>query len=80
MPGELNTVRDKSYSKGKEKGFWKHVHAKKKLDTKEDPHNNHTITDQGQSWDFDQWIKVHPLEKPVWFQEEWSKETKKQKP
>ena len=23
MPGELNKVRDTSYSKGKEKGFWK---------------------------------------------------------
>ena len=29
------------------------VHPKKKLDTKEDPNNNHTIEDQGQSWDFD---------------------------
>ena len=27
--------------------------SQKKLDTKEDPHNNHTIEDQGQSWDFD---------------------------
>ena len=45
MPGEWNKVRDKSYSKGKEKGF--------KLDTKEDPNNNHTIEDQGQSGDFD---------------------------
>ena len=52
MPGELNKVRDKSYSKGKEKVL-ENVHPKKKLDTKEDPHNNHTIEDQGQSWDFD---------------------------
>ena len=53
MPGELNKVRDKSYSKGKEKGFWKMFIGKKEPDTKEDPNNNHTIEDQGQSWDFD---------------------------
>ena len=53
MPGELKKVRDKGYIKGKEKGFWKFCIPKKKLDTKEDPHNNHTIEDQGQSWDFD---------------------------
>ena len=50
MPGELNKVRDKSYSKGKEKGFWNIFHPKKKLDTIEDPHNNHTIADQVCSW------------------------------
>ena len=50
MPGELNKVRDKSYSKGKEKGFWKMFIPKKNLHTREDPHNNHTIEDQGCSW------------------------------
>ena len=53
MPGELNKVRDKSYSKGKETGFLNMFILTKKLDTKEDPHNNHTIEDEGQSWDFD---------------------------
>ena len=53
MPGELKFIRDKSYSKGKENGFWNMFIPKKKLDTKEVPNNNHTIEDQGQSWDFD---------------------------
>ena len=62
MPGGLNKVTDKSYSKGKEIAFWKTNHPKKKLDTKEDPHNNHTIEDQGQSWILIL-IEVHPSEK-----------------
>ena len=49
MPGKWNKVRDKNYSKGKEKGFWKKF-IKKKLYAIEDPHNNHTIADQGCSW------------------------------
>ena len=53
IPGDLHKVRDKSYSKGKKKGFFEHAHPTKKLDTKEDPHNNHTIEDQSQSRDFD---------------------------
>ena len=55
LPEDVNKVRDKSYSKGKEKGFWikKKKTSKKRLDTKEDPNNNHRIEDQGQSWDFD---------------------------
>ena len=50
MPGELNKVRFKSYNKGKEKGLWKKIIPKKKLDTIEDPQNNHTTGDQGCSW------------------------------
>ena len=51
MPGVLNKVRDKSHSKGKETSFWKkNIPPKKKRDTIEDPHNNHTIGDQGCSW------------------------------
>ena len=30
--------------------FGKIIHFKKKLDTIEDPHNKHTIEDQGCSW------------------------------
>ena len=52
MPGAIKKVRDKSYSKGKDKAFRKN-HPTKKVDTKEYPRNNHTIEDQGQSWDFD---------------------------
>ena len=55
MAGELNKVRDTSNRKGKENGFWKIFIQKKRLDTIEDPHNNHTIAnhtiaDQGCSW------------------------------
>ena len=49
----MNKVRDNSFSKGKEEGFWKMFIRKKKLDTREEQNNNHTIEDQGQSWDFD---------------------------
>ena len=51
MLGEQKKLRDQSYSKGQEKGF-KFI-PPKKMDTKEYPRNNHTIEDQGQSWDFD---------------------------
>ena len=36
--------------KGKEKRILENVHFQKKLDTIEDPHNKHTIEDQGCSW------------------------------
>ena len=53
MPGELNKARDKSYIiEERRKAFGK-FSSQNKPDTKEDPHNNHTIEDQGQSWDFD---------------------------
>ena len=42
--------RNKSRSKGHEKTILENVHPEKKLDTIEDPHNNHTIEDQGCSW------------------------------
>ena len=52
MPGELKKVRDKAIVKERRKTFGK-CSSQNKLDTKENPHNNHTIEDQGQSCDFD---------------------------
>ena len=45
----IEQLRNKSYSKGKEKHEDK-KHFKNNLDTIEDPQNNHTIQDQGGSW------------------------------
>ena len=62
MPGELNKVRDQSYSKGKEKGFW-NMFIPKKSWTQKRAHTtiiplkirvNHGILIL---------IEVHPLEK-----------------
>ena len=56
MPGESNKLRDKSYSLAIEKEMRKTLRqfsSQKKLDTKEDPQNNHGVEDQGQLWDFD---------------------------
>ena len=43
-------LRNKNYSKGKEKLFFEKKHTKKQWDTIENPQNNHTIEDQGGSW------------------------------
>ena len=64
MPGELNKVRDKSFSKGKETGFWKMFIPKKSWTQKRTQTTiillkirvNHGILIL---------IEVHPLEKPV---------------
>ena len=51
MPGELSWVRDKSYSKGKEKRILeKNTSNKTGHNRLEGPQNKHTIEDQGCSW------------------------------
>ena len=81
MPGELNKARDQSCSKGKEKGFW-NMFIPKKIWTQKRTHTTIILyIEESKSrvnYGIYLLIEVHPLERPVWFQEDWSQETNKQ--
>ena len=71
MPGELNKARDQSYSKGKEKGFWKMFTTKESC-TQKRTHTTIILLKIMVNHGILMLIEVYPLEKLVWFQEEWS--------